>query len=638
MSNPDFLRSLRTYLIENFQEVEHPVEPFDASRRLSLPNIESTVDALLALLRLPTTVTDAKDLEKQVQFSFREHLSASDLEIERRVRAAGHLAERLEAFLKKLFARRHPDIAMPDSLGKLLKEDVGGYQGKLEFKPTDEVMLAALRLQRTEQAVIHDAYYFRNTWAHKARQVSPSQEQRYWQSVIAAFLLIAERNKDLVPAVRKRADRAARIRSGLRLCLQHVRTQFDDAKWHREYYIRLSTDRASKLDDYVDAFFESQTDRLLVIAGRTGAGKTTFLERLVVQLADQALYALSFETPGHLTIPVHLELKRYTPGKRTYLVKKLYNTLNPKGNLGIRTRQIAFWPQFLSPNQFVLCLDGLDEVSREAWPTVVSELDELVTDFDNVKVIVTTRPHAVPDHWNESLVHILPLPPEEVIAYFGHGERLHQLASDAQAFLRKKPDIVDILQEPLMAEAACRYWRQFEPSDSKADLDPSTCQEALLEGPLLEHLYQCFFTHHVRRAFQKQLVDYERVRQQSAVAKLALKMDGDLFANFEFIANAFAKFEAGATTTADLLELFLDIGLLKPHDSGFAFRNETIKTYFAAVGLRDLLGKQDLDEAFSFIRQANRFWRRCVKLLKEIASVYHHVSAIEGYLASLAEA
>ena len=323
-----------------------------------------------------------------------------------------------------------------------------------------------------------------------------------------------------------------------------------------------------------------------------------------------------------------------------YLVKKLYHEFDPRKTLEIRTRRVERWPQVISPTGLLVCLlDGLDEVPAPAYRRVVSEIEELVADFENVKVIVTSRPHAVPEHWKQSLVSITPLPPEEVIAYFGHPERLNLLASDVQAFLEDKPDLVDILRDPLMAEAACRHWRQFEPPEPTSELDPAVRQEALLEGPLLDHLYHCFFTHHLRRAFGMQIKDYERVRQRSALAKLALKMDGDPLANFELIADVFERFEREATTTEDLLEIFVDIGLLKPDDNGFAFRNDTVKAYFAAVGLRDeLRARRGLERVLALITQANEcFWHHCVRLLKQMAPL-QDFSGIERHLTSLSEA
>ncbi len=639
MGNSEFLQKLRDYLIRNFREIEHPAEPFDVSRRFTLEEVESTTAALLELLRLSTTIADAQDLEKQVLFSFREYLSAPPLETERRVSAAGHLAERLEPFLKKLFVLRHPSALMPDSLGRLLKEkDVVGYQGELLHKPTDEQMLAALRSQRTPEAILHDAYYFRNNWAHKAKLLAPVEEQRYWRSVVAAYLLIAEKNIDLVDNVKSCRERDAQIRSGLRVCLGNMRGRFDDTRWRNEYYIPLTVEQGGKLDDHVRVFLASQTERLLVVTGRTGAGKSTFLERVTADLADQALNVFDSEAFEYLTVPVHLELKRYVPGKRQYLLKKLYKEFDPNRLLGVTGRRVNSWPQTLSPIALVACLDGLDEVPSTAYPMVVSEIEDLVADFENVKVIVTSRPNAVPPHWRNSVVHIAPLTREEVFAYFGHPERLALLASDVQAFLEGKPDLVDILQDPLMAEAACRYWRRFEPADPADGLDPRVRQEALLEGPLLHYLYECFFTHHLRRAFRGQVMDIERAEQMNALASLALEMDDDPFANLELITEVFEKFERGTAAREKLLNVFVDTGLLKSRDTEFAFRNDTVKAYFAAVGLHSRMGKRkDVEQALSLIRQVNDFWHRCVGLLKQIYPL-NDFSHIEKHLASLAEA
>jgi energy-coupling factor transporter ATP-binding protein EcfA2 len=637
VADTDLHQRLRDYLIRDFFQIEHPVDSQNVTLMLNLENVESVADALLRLFQLPTTVSDVRDVEKRVLFAFSEYLSASVLETERRVNAAHTLALQLEPFLKKLFARRYSGTAEIPSFRKLL-EDVAGYQDEFLYKPTGEDLVAKLRLQRTDEAILHDAYHFRNIEAHESKIFSPVQEQRYWRSVVAAFLLIAKRNIDLVPDVRNRVEGMARTRSGLGVCLANLRARFDDAKWSHEYYVELNIDQGSKLDDWVDAFLASEDNRLLVLAGRTGAGKSTFLERLATKLADQALDTLDSGISEGLLVPVCLEIKRYVPSKRGYLLKKLYSEFDPNKVLGVNARNIAAWPQTLSPISFVLCLDGLDEVRHTMYPAVVSEIEELITDFENVKVIVTSRPLAVPNHWCKSLVHILPLSREEVMAYFGHPGRLSLLSSGVQATLESKPELVEILQDPLMAEAACRYWHQFEPPASESRLDPIDEQEALLEGPLLDHLYECFFDHHVRRLFGKWMRDYQRSRLTNSLASLALRVDGDPSANFESITEIFKKFDSDVTERESLLELFLEVGVLKSHNHEFTFRNDTVKTYFAAVGLRShTRRRQDLEQILLLIPEANAFWRRCVELLKQMAPLYD-LRPIEGHLASLSEA
>ncbi|HID63821.1 MAG TPA: NACHT domain-containing protein [Anaerolineae bacterium] len=623
-----FQQRLKDYLVSEFCQIVHPVDPFDESHQVKLADIEDVIDALVELLRSQTRVAGTETLWRDVQASFETLWSAKDAGV--RVMAARSLATKLEPFLRKLYARRYPEAPIPDSLARLLRE-IAGYQDQFLHKPTDKGLLEALKQQRTEEAILHDAYHARHLSAHKARSLSLFEEARYWYSVVAAFLLIARRNMDLVAKVRVRQERIARIRAGLELCLIKARSGFDDARWRNEYYVPLNTQNDEKLDERVAAFLQSQTHRLLVVAGRTGVGKSTFLERLVVELADQAINALNLGSLNQLLVPVHLELKRYVPSRRTYLVKKLYNEFDPDSVLGIRTRSVACWPQILSPSRLVVCLDGLDEVPVETYPGVVSEIEELIADFENTQVIVTSRPHAVPNHWHGALTLIRPLSRDEVIGYFGHPGRLDLLAPDVQTFLESRPDLVDILRVPLMTEAACHYWRQFEPPD------PDARDKALLEGPLLDHLYQCFFTHHLRRAFGKHIADYEKARVIGALAGLALKMDGDPLATFQLATKVLEEFERGGVKKEGLLEVFVDIGLLKPEDGQIAFLNDTVKAYFGAVGLRSRLQtRRGPEGVLSLIRQVNRFWCHCVKILKQIAPL-DDLSPIEAHLTSLAE-
>jgi hypothetical protein len=626
-------REIRDELIDHFREIEHPVDPHNPSRILTLTNIEDAVDALLALLHLRTGVADddVQELERQVLFSLRDYRSATGGETERRMRAAGHLAERLEPFQRKLFTMRYPDREVP-SLRRML-QIVGGCEEKPLRDATEEEILTSLREQSTEEAILHDAYYFRNAWAHEARKLNPREELRYWRSVVAAFLLISGRNIDLVPTIMDRVARTARSYVGLGICLEHMRKKFDDAKWRNQYYIDLTVGVGGLLEEHVEEFLESRTERLLVVAGRTGAGKSTFLERLVTELADQALHALDLEGTDHLLIPVHLELKRYVSRRGRTLPKKLHGELDRNNELGLNARQRHSWPFALSPIGFVVCLDGLDEVKRSEYQAVVSEIDDLMCDFENVKVIVAGRPHAVPAHWCQAMVRITPLSSEEVITYFEHPERLNLLAPHVRVFLEDRPDLVDILQDPLMTEAACCYWSQFDPPDSNRELDPITEQEALLEGPLLEHLYRCFFDHHLSRVWAPSGKESTRSRLVNALATLASEMDGDPFTNFDLISAIFTRFELGDADLGD----FLDTGLLRLVEGDYCFRNNTVKAYFAARRLRSLTRqKRDTPQALSLIREANQFWHYCVRLLKEIAPL-EDCSPFEDHLTSLAQ-
>jgi len=598
-----------------------------------LTNIEDIVDAFLELLHLHADVTsdDAWDLERQVLFSLREYMSSASKETERHMRAVGHLAERLEPFQRKLFMMRYPGQDVP-SFRQLL-EIVAGCQSKPLRKPTEEEILANLLAQSTEDANFHDAYYFRNTWAHEARKLNPREESRYWRSVVASFLLIVRRNLDLAPSVTHRVARSMRIYSGLRVCLRHVQRKFDDTKWHNQYYIDLTLGEGGMLEEYEEEFLTIPTKRLLVIAGRTGAGKSTCLERLVTRLANRSFDSLDREEIDHLVIPVHFELKRYAYDTNSSLVRELFRALNRGDELGIDPGQHRSWPRVLSPARFVFCLDGLDEVGLGLYHTVISEIDHLACEFENVQVIVTGRSHSIPEHWHSFVVHISPLSAADVILYFEHPERLNFLAAPVRAFLEDRPDLVDILQDPLMAEAACRYWSQFEPPGSSQQLDSDTEREALMEGPLLEHLYRCFFDHHLRRMWLPRGKESFRANLVNALAALASAMDGDPLANFDLISDTFARFELAETDLGSIL----DTGLLKLVEGDYSFRNDTVKGYFAARRLRSLTRqKRDIPQALLLIQEANSFWDCSIRLLKEIAPL-SDCTPLEAHLASLAQ-
>ncbi|MGQ9492663.1 MAG: NACHT domain-containing protein [Anaerolineae bacterium] len=422
-------------------------------------------------------------------------------------------------------------------------------------------------------------------------------------------------------------ERDKRIEYNLRVYLTQLRNSFDDTKWNYTYYVPLNAERGRPLDECVDDFLNSADDRLLAIGGRIGAGKSTFLERLCFQLADRALSSADNVLSSEKWIPIHFELKGFDRGT---LRKRLYNQLKIQDRL--------HWPKSLPTRRFLICLDGLDEiVGTIRYQTILSEIEELAT-FPNVKVIVTSRPQTIPTRWRGHVVCIMPLSREEVRNYFR--QRLNELAEEVEKLLKQKPDLVDILQDPLMAETACKYWHQIEDDFVTAQRDPADeevqsnqamiLQNALAEGPLLETLYEALFTHHLRRTLGKHMTA-KQAQQVKVLAELAVNIDGDPFAHWELVSSVFAS--AGAAPQI-WLDLFIDMGLLqKVGMQQFAFRNDTVKAYFAAVRLRELVcTKRSLQLAMRFIKQANEFWQHCIQLLQEIAP-RQDLSPITSHLA-----
>jgi hypothetical protein len=671
-----FIPELRKLLVQDFGELHHPLRLDDPGTQL--PDIENTVDVFLELLHVPNPAPSKKSLgglEPRVINAFHQYLHATGMDKPQRLNALANLTVGFETFVRKLVVLENPQqkvrrselakwlvsvgrysgpsLAEPVSLAETTEKTSPGAQGT--EGSTSRVQEPVSFKEIVENVLIHDAYQARNMDAHEMGLLNPAEETRYWVSVVSAFLVVSERNRSLATVANAKRLRTEHSNYALHAHLEQTRARFADSSADEDRHIRLQVTRGATLDERVDDFLAGSC-RLLLITGRTGAGKTTSLERLCGRLADRAIRTISPATEARPIVPLYFELKRYRPGR---LCEQLCREFVVSV---VEADKMASWPALL-PARLAMCLDGLDEADPTFYSALLIEIESLARDFDNVQIIVTTRPHGIPAHWSEFVTEILPLTLPQIEAYFG--KHLPMLSGAIQAFLAEEPDLVDILQDPLMTEAAWRYWTDFEAElsapaqapeetlqaspearclpesrvgDMQSPTPPNATREildkALLRWPLLESLYRCFFNHHLRRVLGVRIIDYEHVRQVNALAQLALKVDGDARASWDCVSQIFVPFERNAPQDQGLALMFMDIGLLKAAEANcLAFRNETVKAYFAAVGVRSRAQSNQLQEALAFIKEYNRFWRCAVGLIEEAervlpASLRSHLQAI----------
>ena len=108
----------------------------------------------------------------------------------------------------------------------------------------------------------------------------------------------------------------------------------------------------------------------LLIAGESGAGRTTQLFRLVGHLADVA------EADTAAPIPLLLDLSGWTPGKsiRDWVVDRLHDPNGGGYGLGGMRRA----KELVDTHRFALMLDGLDEVHDTHRSACLNALNELL--------------------------------------------------------------------------------------------------------------------------------------------------------------------------------------------------------------------------------------------------------------------
>ncbi|MBD2770654.1 NACHT domain-containing protein [Iningainema tapete] len=116
----------------------------------------------------------------------------------------------------------------------------------------------------------------------------------------------------------------------------------------------------------------------LMVLGKPGAGKTTFLKYLAIQCISENFQANR--------IPIFITLKQFAEtqnklGLQEFILQELGNNL-------ITDTQIS---ELLTSGRFLILLDGLDEVREEDSSRVINQIKEFSEKYHNNQFVVTCR-------------------------------------------------------------------------------------------------------------------------------------------------------------------------------------------------------------------------------------------------------
>jgi predicted NACHT family NTPase len=123
-----------------------------------------------------------------------------------------------------------------------------------------------------------------------------------------------------------------------------------------------------------------QTYQKLMILGKPGAGKTTFLKYLAIQ-CNEGLFE-----PERL--PIFVTLKDFAEAETQPNLLEYISQRDMASNLSV---ELADWHNLLSQGKALLLLDGLDEVRAEDYHRVVREISEFSEQFWQNHFVITCR-------------------------------------------------------------------------------------------------------------------------------------------------------------------------------------------------------------------------------------------------------
>lgn len=179
-------------------------------------------------------------------------------------------------------------------------------------------------------------------------------------------------------------------------------------------------------------------DRVLLVLGEPGAGKTTMLLQLVSHLMAQA------EADETCPMPAVFSLATYTNGRTLsqWLVEQLAGNYEVPRKLG---------EQWIDAGQFIPLLDGLDEVDPAHRPACAEAINEFRARHPGVPLLVTARNRdyqalATRLHMDKAII-LQPLTLEQIDTYLQRrGNKLDGL----RASLAADRTLQELAQTPLM--------------------------------------------------------------------------------------------------------------------------------------------------------------------------------------------
>ncbi|MBD2471707.1 NACHT domain-containing NTPase [Nostoc sp. FACHB-145] len=193
----------------------------------------------------------------------------------------------------------------------------------------------------------------------------------------------------------------------------------------------------------------------LMVVGKPGSGKTTYLQRIVTECNDGKLQAQR--------IPVLIKLREFLEDGLEYA----YNLTKFLGQLWRLSN--ADVELLLNQGRALVLLDGLDEVMGEAGKHIVKNIKQFARVYPQVQVVVTCRTQSQ-ESWFERFdyVEVADFKEEQVKAFVVHwfgtvcadtGERQAQEFLE-QLFQRGNKQIRDLIITPILLSLTCAVFHQ----------------------------------------------------------------------------------------------------------------------------------------------------------------------------------
>lgn len=228
-----------------------------------------------------------------------------------------------------------------------------------------------------------------------------------------------------------------------------------------EPFIELQTKTGKSLEEETKDFLKTDSNGLLAIIGDALSGKTSFMGRIIEEMASNAMQELKIDDtlPPANRIPVYIPLR----GKKIDNFDTLYGLLPNKIKPWIKVRK-GKKQEFIfgtSETKWLIYLDGLDEIWQDDdRADTLKYLHKFLGDFDSyqIKIILTSRPwiglYSEEDAQILEVAHLNPAQMEDYLVSFINPDTAEEQNIAAyiepiqKIFRDKEPELEEICSLP----------------------------------------------------------------------------------------------------------------------------------------------------------------------------------------------
>ncbi|RUT04408.1 hypothetical protein DSM106972_046360 [Dulcicalothrix desertica PCC 7102] len=395
----------------------------------------------------------------------------------------------------------------------------------------------------------------------------------------------------------------------LHIITKHRRLEIEDLLKDAETLDRV--DLSSRTRERLPGYEAVQRYNKLIVLGKPGAGKTTFLKYLAIQCIYNNLQ--------NNCIPIFISLKNFAETLEKlnileYITQEL--SLLEITNANVKVEQL------LRQGKLLLLLDGLDEVREEHTKRVIQQIQEISDRFYNNKFILTCRIAAneyVFERFTE--VELADFDEEQIVIFAKNWFSTHNTSTKAEHFIQKlkqNKSIQELATNPLLLTLLCLAFGDKETFPKKLS---QLYQEALR---LLLKQWDAKIYHERQQVCKKLSVKHK----EDLLCQIALKTfeQGAYFFEQELVEEYIADFISNLRDIdpgPELLRLNSETvlksieaqhGLLIEQAKGiYSFSHLTFQEYFVARAIKQ---RSDLEKLVEHITQTN--WQEIFLLTTEM--------------------